>query len=62
MEYPSRWKQRNALLGSRDDVRLHYIDCPPLHDTAYEGTVLLIHGFPQTYSPFQACNPRSARC
>jgi len=51
MEYPKRWKQRNAWLNSPDsDIRLHYIDCSPPSETASKGTILLIHGFPQTYT------------
>lgn len=51
MTSPSvRWKQCVALLDSQ--LRLHYIDCPPPSNT-YKGTILLIHGFPQTSYQFR---------
>ena len=48
------WKQRVASLPLEDgDVRLHYIDCPPSVEATSSGTLLLIHGFPQTSYQFR---------
>ncbi|KAI9822701.1 MAG: hypothetical protein M1827_000420 [Pycnora praestabilis] len=49
------WKQRSAIISANPEVRLHYIDCTPSSSSSssdsevpYKGTILLIHGFPQT--------------
>ena len=36
-----------------DGVNLHYISCPSPEGTKSKGTVLLIHGFPQTSYQFR---------
>ncbi|KAI9696730.1 MAG: hypothetical protein M1836_005092 [Candelina mexicana] len=49
----TRWKQRNAWLSTDPEIRLHYIDCPPPDNQIPKGTLLLIHGFPQTSYQFR---------
>jgi len=59
MEYPRHWQQRIAALD--DDLRINYIDCPSLPDVKSKGTILLIHGFPQTSYQFRhVIDPLSA--
>jgi pimeloyl-ACP methyl ester carboxylesterase len=49
----SRWQQRIATVTttSREQIRLNYIDCPASNGD--KGTILLIHGFPQTSYQFR---------
>jgi pimeloyl-ACP methyl ester carboxylesterase len=49
----SRWRQRIATITttSKEQIRLNYIICPP--STELKGTILLIHGFPQTSYQFR---------
>ena len=51
----SRWRQRIALVttSSGEQIRLSYIDCPPTPSAELKGTILLIHGFPQTSYQFR---------
>lgn len=50
----TRWNQRVATLTFSDEViRINYIDCPPPPSTTLRGTILLIHGFPQTSYQFR---------
>ncbi|EPE24766.1 alpha/beta-Hydrolase [Glarea lozoyensis ATCC 20868] len=46
------WKHGNVFLDDAQEVRIHYIDCPPYPDkpdrTEETNTILLIHGFPNT--------------
>jgi len=55
MECPTHWKQRIVTLGGSDydPIRLSYIDCPSPPETVFKGTILLIHGFPQTSYQFR---------
>jgi pimeloyl-ACP methyl ester carboxylesterase len=39
--------------SSEDGVYIHYIACPPPQGSQKKGTVLLIHGFPQTSYQFR---------
>lgn len=52
-----RWISARATLSGTvswpDDVTLHYIDCPPPPHTTAKGTILLIHGFPETSYQFR---------
>jgi pimeloyl-ACP methyl ester carboxylesterase len=49
----SRWKQRIATVSttSNEQIRIAYTECAP--PTEYKGTILLIHGFPQTSYQFR---------
>lgn len=49
----SRWRQRIATITtmSPEHLRLNYIDCPASNGN--KGTILLIHGFPQTSYQFR---------
>jgi pimeloyl-ACP methyl ester carboxylesterase len=49
----SRWQQRIATITTTSDeqIRLNYIECSPSVDC--KGTILLIHGFPQTSYQFR---------
>jgi pimeloyl-ACP methyl ester carboxylesterase len=49
----TRWRQRIATVTSStpEQVRLNYIECRPI--TESKGTILLIHGFPQTSYQFR---------
>lgn len=49
----SRWQQRIATITttSHEQIRLNYIDCPASNED--KGTILLIHGFPQTSYQFR---------
>jgi pimeloyl-ACP methyl ester carboxylesterase len=49
----SHWRQRIATIttSSKEQVRLNYIECPP--SEKLKGTILLIHGFPQTSYQFR---------
>ncbi|PVH96172.1 alpha/beta-hydrolase [Periconia macrospinosa] len=52
----SRWQQRIASIHTSEDgdpLRLNYIDCRPADGTITHGTILLIHGFPQTSYQFR---------
>ena len=52
----TRWTSHNARLhhaGTRDEIRIHYLSCLPTHNADPKGTVLLIHGFPQTSHQFR---------
>jgi pimeloyl-ACP methyl ester carboxylesterase len=50
----TRWKHRNVSIttSSGEPIRLNYIDCPPPSPES-KGTILLIHGFPQTSYQFR---------
>lgn len=52
----SRWTTSRAnIAGTRswcDEVTIHYIDCPAPSGKS-KGTILLIHGFPQTAYQFR---------
>lgn len=51
MDNPS-WQHR--VVDVEDGVRIAYIDCPPgSSDGPEKGTILLIHGFPQTSYQFR---------
>ena len=39
--------------GAEPGVSIHYVSCPPPADTKSKGTILLIHGFPQTWYQFR---------
>lgn len=49
----TRWRQRVATITttSEEHVRLSYTECPP--KSTAKGTILLIHGFPQTSYQFR---------
>jgi pimeloyl-ACP methyl ester carboxylesterase len=49
----SRWRQRIATITTtgNEQIRLSYTKCPPRSDS--KGTILLIHGFPQTSYQFR---------
>jgi pimeloyl-ACP methyl ester carboxylesterase len=49
----SRWRQRIATITTtaKEQIRINYIECPP--PTEAKGTILLIHGFPQTSYQFR---------
>ncbi|KAJ9620607.1 hypothetical protein H2203_007814 [Taxawa tesnikishii (nom. ined.)] len=49
----SRWISSNAWLSQDPEVRIHYIDCPPSSSKDHKGTIVLIHGFPQTSYQFR---------
>lgn len=49
----SRWEHANAYLDDAKEVRIHYIECPPPDSTDPKGTILLIHGFPETSYQFR---------
>ena len=56
----TRWTSSNARLhnaSTREEIRIHYISCLPPSNSAgtasREGTILLIHGFPQTSYQFR---------
>ncbi|USP78576.1 hypothetical protein yc1106_05850 [Curvularia clavata] len=58
----SRWIQRIASITTKsgEEIRLHYIECPPTPSTEFKGVILLIHGFPQTSYQFRhVINPLS---
>jgi len=38
---------------SNEQIRINYIDCPPPSTSTPKGTILLIHGFPQTSHQFR---------
>jgi pimeloyl-ACP methyl ester carboxylesterase len=42
-----RWQHGFAFVDEAREVRIHYIDCPP-EGKQERGTVLLIHGYPNT--------------
>lgn len=52
-----RWISRRVLLSGKpstpSEVSIHYISCPPPANTKAKGTILLIHGFPQTSYQFR---------
>jgi pimeloyl-ACP methyl ester carboxylesterase len=50
---PSRWTHRIATVTtkSNEQIRLNYIECQPSSEP--KGTILLIHGFPQTSYQFR---------
>lgn len=49
----SQWRQRIATIttSTKEQIRISYIECPAAAET--KGTVLLIHGFPQTSYQFR---------
>lgn len=57
----SRWHHGRTKVGDLElsspsaepGVMIHYISCPPPDDTPSKGTVLLVHGFPQTSYQFR---------
>jgi pimeloyl-ACP methyl ester carboxylesterase len=51
----TRWKHRiaNLTTSSKEEIRINYIDCPPPPSSTSKGTILLIHGFPQTSYQFR---------
>lgn len=53
----SRWTTQRAILSGKpctpSEVSLHYISCPPPARNESKGTILLIHGFPQTSYQFR---------
>lgn len=53
----SRWISQRANLSGKpstpSEVTIHYISCPPPAHTASKGTILLIHGYPQTSYQFR---------
>ena len=53
----SRWISRRANLSGKpsspSEVTLHYLLCPPPAHTDSKGTILLIHGYPQTSYQFR---------
>lgn len=53
----SRWISQKATLSgtpsNSDEVTIAYIDCPAPTSKPSKGTVLLIHGFPQTAYQFR---------
>jgi pimeloyl-ACP methyl ester carboxylesterase len=49
----SRWVQHNTWLNVADpEIRIHWIECKPASGDV-KGTILLIHGFPQTSYQFR---------
>jgi pimeloyl-ACP methyl ester carboxylesterase len=49
----AHWKHGNVFIDDAQDVRIHYIDCPPHPKepnlrSKDSNTILLIHGFPNT--------------
>jgi alpha-beta hydrolase superfamily lysophospholipase len=42
-----RWQHGFTFVDDANEVRIHYIDCPPATGSP-KGTVLLIHGYPNT--------------
>lgn len=46
------WQHGNVFIDDAQEVRIHYIDCPPLNNEnkrpEKSSTILLIHGFPNT--------------
>ncbi|CAI6231516.1 unnamed protein product [Periconia digitata] len=52
----SRWQQRIATISTTEQgeqVRLNYINCSSPSEAGLKGTILLIHGFPQTSYQFR---------
>lgn len=53
----SRWESSKAILDGKPstpgEVSIHYIRCEPPKDIGPKGTILLIHGFPQTSYQFR---------
>jgi pimeloyl-ACP methyl ester carboxylesterase len=51
----TRWKHRIAAIttSSGESLRLNYIDCASPPSSEPKGTILLIHGFPQTSYQFR---------
>lgn len=53
----SRWISRRANLAgtpsSPSEVTIHYIECPPPKGISTKGTILLIHGYPETSYQFR---------
>ncbi|KAG8624915.1 hypothetical protein KVT40_006666 [Elsinoe batatas] len=53
----SRWlTQRINIAGSPStptDVTINYLSCPPPEGTSSKGTILLIHGYPETWYQFR---------
>ena len=53
----SRWISQRAFLSGKpstpSEVSIHYISCPPPTHTEPKGTILLIHGYPQTSYQFR---------
>lgn len=53
----TRWQASRATLsGTRswqNEVTIAYIDCPAPKSPGYKGTILLIHGFPETSYQFR---------
>ncbi|KAJ9625590.1 hypothetical protein H2203_004349 [Taxawa tesnikishii (nom. ined.)] len=48
------WIQRVAALDAYPEpVRIHYIECEPLATQECKGTIVLLHGFPQTSYQFR---------
>jgi pimeloyl-ACP methyl ester carboxylesterase len=39
--------------GGEHGIRLHYVSCRPPADVEQKGTILLIHGFPETWYQFR---------
>jgi pimeloyl-ACP methyl ester carboxylesterase len=55
------WSHHLVQVGQDPDVKIHYVDCPPTSSTASPSstsrTLLLIHGFPQTWYEFRHAIP-----
>lgn len=53
----SRWSSQRANLAgtpsSAEELTIHYLLCPPPTDTSPKGTILLIHGYPETSYQFR---------
>ncbi|KAI9665642.1 MAG: hypothetical protein M1821_003575 [Bathelium mastoideum] len=47
----TRWEHGNTFVDALRSVHLHYIDCPAARPV--RGTILLVHGFPQTSYQFR---------
>lgn len=39
--------------GGEPGIKIHYVSCKPPPDEQKKGTILLIHGFPQTWYQFR---------
>jgi pimeloyl-ACP methyl ester carboxylesterase len=53
---PGNWVKRNARIDDDNDserVHISYLDCAPPAYITPKGTILLIHGFPQTFYQFR---------
>merc|ERR1711971_925431 len=53
----SRWTSKRQLLSGKPstptEVSIHYLSCSPPSNQKPKGTILLIHGFPQTSYQFR---------